>query len=120
MEQEFKEELVQGILDKFIKGIFVLEYVMNTLMMIEHLLKHHPHDEFLNEGKKNGELIRAALIEEYTNVGKFIHDKVIDKLNQENLTIFLNSSQSLINITQRQGTTVKTDVSIHPTSDKVH
>lgn len=120
MEQKFKQELVDGILDKFIKGVYVLEYVMNSLMMINHLLKEHPKDDFLNQAKTNGELIKNDLIDEYCNVGKFISDKLLDKLEGENLTIFLNSSRSLISISSRKGTTVKTDVSIHPTSDKVH
>lgn len=120
MNQEMNEVVTEGVFNKYLTGVYTLEYTMNTLMIVGHILRNHPSDEMLLDTKKRGELIKIQLVEELSNLGSFILDKFFDDFKQEDKELFLRSSEVLANIVINSDTEVKTDVSIQPTSNKVH
>lgn len=113
-------ELQQKMLEKFLVGVFNLEYIDRTLHILNKVTSSGHSHEIIIDTKGMGERLLGHLISECVSLGSFITDNLVEGFSSEDQEVFLTSSQTLAKITINLDTKDKSDVSIHPTNQQVH
>jgi hypothetical protein len=113
-------ELQQKMLEKFLVGVFNLEYIDRTLHILNKITSSGHSHEIIIDTKGMGERLLEHSISECVSLGSFITDNFFEGFNNEDKEVFLTSSQTLAKITTNLDTKDKSDVSYPQTNQQVH